>query len=239
MTIYQLHINSTLIDNAEVLDIVMPLCNLNEYSKHYLKTQGRLWIYYRDEPNSGAVGKINYSIKDSKSLAYEASIKGNLEGYYIEVEGVEIIVPLKYSTNFWTILDIPLINCEVSLTLTWFANCTLTNQVARDANSDANPSVAGINNPTDPTFQITDTILYVPVATLSTQGDNKLLDQLKTGFKRTSKWNKYRSEMTKQIKANNLDYLIGPTFNKVNRLFVFSFKNEDDKTSCSKCSNKC
>ena len=148
-------------------------------------------------------------------------------------------MPLKYSTNFWTILDIPLINCEVSLTLTWFANCTLTNQVARDANSDANPSVAGINNPTDPTFQITDTILYVPVVTLSTQGDNKLLDQLKTGFKRTSKWNKYRSEMTKQIKANNLDYLIGPTFNKVNRLFVFSFKNEDHKTSCSKCSNKC
>ena len=148
-------------------------------------------------------------------------------------------MPLKYLTNFWTILDIPLINCEVSLTLTWFANCILTNQVARDANSDADPPVAGINNPTDPTFQITDTILYVPVVTLSTQGDNKLLDQLKTGFKRTSKWNKHRSEMTKQTKANNLDYLIDPTFNKVNRLFVLSIKNEDDKTSSSKCSNKC
>ena len=80
-------------------------------------------------------------------------------------------------------LDIPFINCEVSLTLTWFANCILTNQVARDANSDANSPVAEINNPTDPPFQITDTILYVPVVTLSTQGDNKLLDQLKQDLK--------------------------------------------------------
>ena len=70
--------------------------------------------------------------------------------------------------------------------------------------------------------------------TLSTEDDNKLLEQLKTRFKRTIKWNKYRSEVTKQAKINNLNYLIDPTFNKVNRLFVLSFKNEDDRASFSK-----
>ena len=62
----------------------------------------------------------------------------------------------------------------------------------------------------------------------------KLLEQLKTGFKRTIKWNKYRSEMTNQAKNNNLNYLIDPAFPKVNRLFVLSFENENYKTSFSK-----
>ena len=86
-------------------------------------------------------------------------------------------------------------------------------------------------SPTNATFQITDTKLYVPVVTLSTKDDNNFLEQLKSGFKRTIKWNKYRSEMTNQTKTNNLNYLIDPTFTKVNRLFVLSFKNEDDRTS--------
>ena len=76
--------------------------------------------------------------------------------------------------------------------------------------------------------------MYVPVVTLSAENDNKLLEQLKTGFKRTIKWNKYRSEMSNQTKNNNLDYLIDPTFTNVNRLFVLTFENEDDRTSFSK-----
>ena len=83
-------------------------------------------------------------------------------------------------------------------------------------------------------FQITDTKLYVPVVTLSTEDDDKLLEQLKSGFKRTVMWNKYRSKMTKQTKTNNLGYLIDPTFNKANRFFVLSFENEDDRKSFSK-----
>ena len=93
--------------------------------------------------------------------------------------------------------------------------------------------MAEVDNPTNATFKITDTKLYIP-ATLSTEDDNKLLEQLKTGFKRTIKWNKYRSDMTKQTKTNNLNYLIDPTFNKVNRLFVLSFENGDGRTSFSK-----
>ena len=59
----------------------------------------------------------------------------------------------------------------------------------------------------------------------------RLLDQLRTGSKRTIKWNKHRSEMTNQTKSNNLNYLIDPTFTKVNRFFVLSFENENNKTS--------
>ena len=85
--------------------------------------------------------------------------------------------------------------------------------------------------PTNATFQITDAKLYVPVVSSSTENDKKLLKQLRTGFKRTIKWNKYRSEMTNQTKNNNLNYLIDPTFTKVNMLFVLSFENEYDRTS--------
>ena len=86
---------------------------------------------------------------------------------------------------------------------------------------------------TNETFKIRDTKFYVPVVTLSTENDKNLLEQLRTGFKRTIKWNRSRSDMTNKTKNNNLDYLINPTF-KVNRFLVFSFENENDKTSFSK-----
>ena len=76
--------------------------------------------------------------------------------------------------------------------------------------------------------------MYVQVVTLSAENDNKLLVQLKTGFKRTIKWNKYRSELCNQTKNNNLNYLIDPTFTNVNRLFLLSFENKNDRTSFSK-----
>ena len=75
--------------------------------------------------------------------------------------------------------------------------------------------------------------MYVPVVTLSTEDDKNFLDQLKSGFKRTLRWNKYRSEITNQTKKNNLNYLIDLAFNKVNRLFVLSFQNEEKRTSFS------
>ena len=80
-------------------------------------------------------------------------------------KNAEIVVTI----NFWRTFDIPLINCEVSLTLTWVENCVIISNATRDGNLDANPAVARINNPTKATFKITDTKLYVPVVTLSTQ----------------------------------------------------------------------
>ena len=75
--------------------------------------------------------------------------------------------------------------------------------------------------------------MYVPVVTLSTENDNKFLEQLKSEFKRTIKWNKFMSQMTNQTENNNLNYLIDPTFTKVNRLFALSFENENHRTSFS------
>ena len=124
----------------------------------------------------------------------------------------------------------PLINCEVNLILTWSENCVLTDTAARDADSDADPPVAAINAPTGATFAITDCKLHVPVVTLSAENDNRLLEQLKTGFKRTIKWNKYRSDVSKQDRNNNLNYLIDSIFTNANKPFVLSFGNEADRT---------
>ena len=166
---------------------------------------------YRDEPNSGVNNNINYSIKDSKSFDYKTSITGKLEGNNTEKE-VEIVVPLKHLSNFWRTLDIPLINCEINLVLTWSKNCVLTSKATRDGDPDADPAVATTDNTTNATSKITDTKLYVPVVTLSTKNDKKLLEQLRTGFKTTVKWNKYWSKMTNQTKNKNLNYLIDSAF---------------------------
>ena len=107
----------------------------------------------------------------------------------------------------------------------------LIDKSTRDANYNADPHVSEIDNPENATFQITDTKLYVPVVTLSKENDIKLLEQLKSGFKRTIKWNKYRSQMTIQPQNNNLNYLIDPTFMSVNRLFVLSLPRNNNTDS--------
>ena len=135
-------------------------------------------------------------------------------------------MPLKHLSNFWKTLDISLIKCEVSLALSLSGNGVITRleeRLVTCAQGD-NPAVSD-DSPTNATFEITDCKLYIPVVILSAENDNKLLEQLKTGFKRTIKWNKYRSEMANQTKNNNLNYLIDPTFTNVNRPFVLSFEN--------------
>ena len=125
----------------------------------------------------------------------------------------------------------PLINCEVSLTLSWYENCVITSKATREGNITT--ATVRINNPTNAVFKITDCKLYVPVVTLSAEKDSELLNKLKSGFKRTIKWNKYMSQMPNQTINNNLNYLINPNFSNVNRLFVLSFENEEDRTSFS------
>ena len=140
----------------------------------------------------------------------------------------QVVIPLKHLSNFWRSLDILLINCEVELILTWSKNCALADVTVRAAGNINNaPAIVA---PTRLEFQITDTKLYVLVATSSKRKKNniKLLEQLKTGFKNTIKWNKYRSQMSIQNNNNNLNYLIDPTFTNVNRLFVLSFERTED-----------
>ena len=85
------------------------------------------------------------------------------------------------------------------MTLIWSENCVINDETTQDANPNANPPVLEMRVPAGATFEIKDTQLYVPVLTLSTQDDNKLWVQLKTGFKRTIKWTKFRLEMTNQV----------------------------------------
>ena len=190
-------INGVKIDNAQDLDVVMSMYNLLEYSKNYRKTTGSLWNYYRDEPNSSTDNNnITHSILNSKSFDYKANFISSVTNNNLIKNDVKIVIPLKHLSNFWRNLNIPLINCEVELILTWFKNCVLIDKLTRDANYGADPIVHKIDNPENATFQITDTKLYVPLVTLSKENDTKHLEQLKTGFKRTIKWNKYRSKMT-------------------------------------------
>ena len=160
-------INNAEIDNAKDIDIVMPMYNLIEYSDNYSKTSGSLWQYYKDEPND--------NLADSESFKSKIKITGNTPADG-NTKDVEIIVPLKYLSNFWRTLEMPLINCEVNLILTWSSTCVITNSTGAGR------------------FAITDTKLYVPVVTLSTQDNAKLLQQLKSGFKRIINWNKYQSD---------------------------------------------
>ena len=180
-----------------------------------------MWNYYRDEPS-------NPLSSNSESFKYKTSITGNTyniddddDNYDANKVGkneTEVVIPLKHLSNFWRSLNIPLINCEVELILTWSKNCVLADMTVDVA---ANPAIVA---PSGAIFQITDTKLYVPVVTLSKENDTKLLEQLKSGFKRTIKWNKYRSQMTIQPQNNNLNHLIDPTFANVNRTFVLPFQ---------------
>ena len=122
----------------------------------------------------------------------------------------------------------PLISCEVSLELKWNKNCIITSLEQRDiggANRD--------NAPTGATLAINDCKLYVPAVTLSKDDEIKLLTNLKSGFTREIIWNKYRSQVSTEVINNNLNILIDPTFTNVNRLFVLSYQNDDDRQSFS------
>ena len=115
--------------------------------------------------------------------------------------------------------------------MTWFKNCVLIDKSTREANYAVDSNVYDIDNPENAIFKITDRKFYVPVVTLSKEYDIKLLEQLKSGFKRTIKWNKYRSQMTIQLQNNNLNYLIDPLFMNVNRLFVLAFSRNNNTNS--------
>ena len=235
-------INGELIEDADDLDIVMPIYNLLEYSKNYRKTIGSLYNYYRDElTNDDNDNFANINVVNSEAFKYENKITGNTynvdagaQGYDVNKNGtqeVELTIPSKYLGNFWRALNIPLISCEVSLELKWDKNCVITSLEQRQV--DAGPPVVRDNAPTGATLAINDCKLYVPVVTLSKDDKTKLLTNSKLGFKREIIWNKYRSQMTTEAVNNNLNILIDPTFTNVNRLFVLAYQNADDRQSFS------
>ena len=150
-------INNTDTDDAHDINIVMPMYNLIEYNDNYSETSGSLWQYCKDD--------LNDNLTDSESFKSKVKITGNTPPAG-NTKDVEIIVTLKYLSNFGRTLEMPLINCEVNLILTWSKDCVVTNSTGERK------------------FAITETKLYVPVVILSTKDNEKLLQQLKSGFKK-------------------------------------------------------
>ena len=161
-------INNEQIDNAEHIDKVMPMYNLTEYSDNYSKTSGSLWRYCKEIPavNNGAIVDFD-GANATDSFNFKTKTTGQTNNN--RRVNIEIMVPLKYLSNFWRTFEMPLINCEIELILTWSENCIIIY-------TDVDQQV--------PTFTILETNLYVPVVTLSTQDNLKSLSQLKTDFKK-------------------------------------------------------
>ena len=178
-------INGELIEDANDLDIVIPMYNLLEYSKNYSKTIGSLYNYYRDELSDDADDNNfdNIKVVNSNTFKYKNKITSNtynvdagVQGYDVNKNGkqeIELAIPLKYLGNFWRALNIPLISCEVSLELKWNKNCVITSLEERQA--DAGPPVVRDNSPTGATLAINDCKLYIPVVTLCKEDEIKLL----------------------------------------------------------------
>ena len=194
-------INNIQIDNTKYIHVVKPMYNLIEYSGNYLKTTISSWQYYRDDPND--------NITQSESFKFNIKITKNTPAAG-NTQDVEIAVLLKCFSNFWRTLEMPLIHCKINLILTWSKNCVIS-------------SATGATK-----SKITDTKLYFPVVNLLTQDNEKLLQQLKSGFKRTINWNKYQSKVSPERKNQYLDILIDQSFQGVNRLFALLFENKED-----------
>ena len=201
----------------------MPMYKLIEYSDNYSKRSGSLWQYCKEilaVNNDGSITDFNEA-NTTDSFNFKAKITGHTatDNNNSNIAGkvnVEIMVPLKHFSNFWRTLETPLINCEVDLILDWSENCVII------STNVANQVL---------TFTITETNLYVPVVTLSTQDNAKLLAQLKLGFKRTVSWNKYLEKPELLARNQNLDHLIEPGFQGVNRLSVLAFENDEQRIS--------
>ena len=164
-------INNTQIDNAEYIDIVMPIYNLIEYSDDYSKKSGSLQQYCKEIPAINNAGNIIdfTATNTTDSFKFKTKITGQTNNNG-EINGVEIMALLKYLSNFWRTPEMPLINCEVEINLTWSENCVIISTNITDQN---------------PRFTITQTNLCVPIAKLLQKYNAKLLPQLKSGFKRT------------------------------------------------------
>ena len=157
----------------------MPIYNVIEYSDNYSDISGRLWGFKRDEIDNNA----NVTNNDNAPLfKYKASLIGNARKRWNK-KWSKIAVPLKYLSNFWRSLEMPLINCKIELSLKWIENCILS------------------SSGTAATFKITDTKLYVPIVTLKAEDNTKLSKLLSKGFKRPVYWNKYK--VTEQKNSRN------------------------------------
>ena len=196
------NINDEYIEAAKYLDIIMPMYNLLEYSGNYEDTTETLYQFKRDKPPNNNDEVDN----NTTSLKYK-SIDG--------INNIKLVVPLKYISNFFRSLEMPLVNCKVDLEITWIKDCVISSNNAADGNVS---------------FKITDTKLYAPIVTLSTKDNTNLTKQLNDGFKRTVYWNEYKAidDSTAAAAADPYTKTLDASFQGVNRLFVLGFARGDN-----------
>ena len=210
-----LEINDEHVDAAENLDIIMPMYNLKEYSDNYQDSSATLYQYKRDEPpEDDAVADL--TANNSDSLKYKIKLLGNVtevagDAASVRRLNVKVVVPLKYLSNFFRSLKMPLINCKIKLNLTWKKECVFS--------TGAGEAV----------FIINDTKLYVPVVTLSKEDNKDFIEQQNKGFQKSIYWNEYKTKETNEdADANVFQYInLDPSFQGVNRLFVMAYNRVD------------
>ena len=171
-----LEINDEHVDTAENLDITMPMYNLIEYSDDYQDSSATLYQYKRDEPpETDAIADL--TVDNSSSFKYKISLLGNpVVADNKARRSIKVVVPLKYLSNFFRSLEMPLINCKIKLNLTWKKECVLS--------TDDDNAV----------FIINDTKMYVPVVTLSKEDNKDFIEQQNKGFQRSIYWNEYKTK---------------------------------------------
>ena len=189
----------------------MPMYNLIEYSDNYQDSSATLYQYKRDKPPNN---NVNLTADNSTYFKYKVNLLGNIaaadpDNARVGRLNVKIVVPLKYLSNFFRSLEMPLINCK---NLTWKKECVLSTAVD------------------DAVFIINDTKLYVPVVTLSKEDNEDFIEQQNKGFQRSIYWNEYKTkEQTEDANANVFKYInLDPSFQGINRLFVMAYSRADN-----------
>ena len=213
-----LEINDEHVDTAENLDIVMPMYNLIEYSDNYQDSSVTIYQYKRDEPpEDNAVADLTADTSDS--FKYKIKLLGNMNQLAADAAcvgrlNVKVVVPLKYLSNFFRSLEMPLINCKIKLNLRWKKERVLST-LDDDAANPENNAV----------FIINDTKLYVPVVTLSKEDHKDFIEQQNKGFQRSIYWNEYKTkEINENADVNVFKYInLDPSFQGVSRLFVLAY----------------
>ena len=164
------HINDEHVKTAENLDVIMPMYNLLEYSDNYADSSGSLDQFKRDEsPVNDNNNLLNVALENSVSFKYKVSLLGkatDTDGNDRSLKNTKMVLPLKYLSNFFRSLEMPLINRRIHLELNWNNNCVMYGADTYAAGDNANDR--------ETTFKITSTELYVPIVTLSAKDNVNL-----------------------------------------------------------------